>query len=98
MLGLGGLATVLGGDVPSSGGGAATAHAVAARGGVLGPRGVAGVYPAHMPSRGPAVLRPVVSVAAATEMLGLVARYGATLDTDARVGLTERPAASAQAC
>jgi hypothetical membrane protein len=97
MLGLGGVATVLVAVLPLPAAGGAAAHAVAA--------GVALVALAVWPAlarrsggRGPAALRPVVSVVAAMAMLGLVAWFGATLGTGGRVGLTERLAAGAQAC
>ncbi len=96
-LGLGGVATVLVAVFPLPAAGSAPAHAVAA--------GVAfvalAVWPAlawHRDGRGPAALRPVVSVAAAVALLGLVAWFGGTLSTGARVGLAERVAAGAQAC
>jgi hypothetical protein len=91
------VATVLVAVFPLPAAGAAAAHAVAA--------GVAFVALAVWPAlarrggrSGPAALRPVVSVAAAMAMLGLVAWFGATLGTGGRVGLTERLAAGAQAC
>jgi hypothetical membrane protein len=97
MLGLGGVATALVAVFPLPAAGGAPAHAVAA--------GVAflalAVWPALAPrrgGRGPAALRPVVSVAAAAALLGLVAWFGATLGTGGPVGLTERLAAGAQAC
>ncbi|HEU5108145.1 MAG TPA: DUF998 domain-containing protein [Micromonosporaceae bacterium] len=97
LLGLGGAATVGVAVFPLPATGAAAAHAVAA--------GVAFVALAVWPAlawrrggRGPAALRPVVSVAAAMAMLGLVAWFGATLGSGGRVGLTERVAAGAQAC
>jgi hypothetical membrane protein len=96
-LGVGGVATVLVAVFPLPAAGAAPAHAVAA--------GVAfvalGVWPAlawRRDGRGPAALRPVVSVAAAVALLGLVAWFGETLITGGRVGLAERLAAGAQAC
>ncbi len=97
VLGLGGVATMLVAAFPLPAAGPAPAHAVAA--------GVAfvalAVWPAlawHRAGRGPAALRPVVSVAAALILLGLVAWFGVTLSTGGRVGLAERVAAGAQAC
>jgi hypothetical protein len=91
------VATVLVAVFPLPAAGAAPEHAVAA--------GVAFVALAVWPAfawrrggRGPAALRPVVSVAAAVAMLGLVAWFGQTLGTEGRVGLAERVAAGAQAC
>ena len=46
----------------------------------------------------PWALRPVVSVAAALVLLGLVAWFAVSLGTGGRVGLAERFAAAAQAC
>jgi hypothetical protein len=43
-------------------------------------------------------LRPVVSLAAALVLLGLVGWFAATLGTGGRVGFAERVAAGAQAC
>jgi hypothetical membrane protein len=96
-LGLGGVATMLVAALPLPAVGAAPAHAAAA--------GVAfvalAVWPALAWRRrggGPVALRPVVSLAAALVLLGLVGWFAASLGTGGRVGLAERVAAGAQAC
>lgn len=97
VLGLGGVATVLVAMFPLPESGSAPAHAAAA--GVA--FGALALWPAlawRRGGRGPAALRPVVSVAAAVVLLGLVAWFGGTLGTGGPVGLAERSAAGAQAC
>ena len=97
LLGLGGVATILVALFPLPAAGSAPAHAAAA--------GVAFVALAVWPAlawrrgrRGPAALRPVVSLAAALMLLTLVGWFAATLGAGGRVGLSERVAAGAQAC
>jgi len=96
MLGVGGVATVLVAVFPLPVAGAAPAHAASA--------GLAfmalAVWPAfawRRRGRIPVTLRPVVSIAAALVLLGLLGWFGVTLGTDGRVGLAERLAAGAQA-
>jgi hypothetical membrane protein len=96
VLCLGGVATMLVALFPLPAMGDAPAHAAAA--------GVAfvalAVWPALAWRRGgggPVALRPVVSLAAALVLLGLVAWFAGMLGTGGRVGLAERVAAGAQA-
>ncbi|WP_433788763.1 DUF998 domain-containing protein [Actinoplanes sp. CA-252034] len=97
VLGLGGLATMLVAVFPLPVTGAAPAHAGAAVVAFV----ALGVWPAlacRWGGRGPVALRPVVSVAAAVVLLGLVVWFGGVLSIGGRVGLAERSAAGAQAC
>jgi hypothetical membrane protein len=96
LLGVGGVATILVAVFPLPVTGEAPAHAAAA-----GLAFVAlAVWPAGAWRRGdgPVALRPVVSVAAALVLLGLVGWFAVTLGTGDRVGLSERVAAGAQSC
>ncbi|WP_203819132.1 DUF998 domain-containing protein [Paractinoplanes ferrugineus] len=95
-LGVGGVATVLVACFPLPASGSAPAHAVAAGAAF----GALAVWPAFAwrRGRGPVALRPVVSVAAAVALLGLVGWFAFTLSAGGRVGLAERVAAGAQAC
>ena len=93
VLGAGGVATVLVAllPLPAAGHGPAAGVAFAAL----------AVWPAlagRRRPRGPAALRPAVSVAAALVLLGLLAWFAATLAAGGPVGLAERLAAGAQAC
>jgi hypothetical membrane protein len=96
VLGTGGAATILVAVFPLPVAGPATAHGIAA--------GLAfaalSVWPAlAWRRRGPAVLRPLVSCAAALVLPALVVWFGITLAAGGdRVGLAERVAAGAQAC
>lgn len=90
VLGVGGVATVLVAAFPLPVAGPAPAHAVCA--------GLAFAALSVWPSlaRGPAALRPRVSIAATLALLGLVAWFVVALVTGNHVGLAERVAAGAQ--